>query len=75
MRVPRSRWAVHVEAAVERLDAGRKAAQARAAGGVGAADAVVGHRHRRAAVRPGDATVACDACAYLATFVIASATT
>ena len=45
--------AVDVEATVESLDAGGKAAQARAAVGVGAADAVVADRHRDGAVRPG----------------------
>jgi hypothetical protein len=70
-----ARWAVQRERAVERGDAVAEAAQARALGRVGAADAVVGDVDGHAAVRRRTATVASVAWAYFATFASASETT
>ena len=76
MRVPRPARALDAQAAVERLDAVGEAAQARAAGGIGAADAVVGDHDARGAVLASvTLTVALSAWACLAMFVIVSATT
>ena len=72
---PAARRAVDRERAVERGDAVGEPAQPGAARGVGAADAVVGDLDRHAAVRAADRDVASVACAYLATFAIASETT
>ena len=60
---------------VERRDAVREPAQARAERGVRAADAVVGDVTVAVPLDRRMLTVACEACAYLATFVMASATT
>ena len=62
-------------AAVERPDAVGEAAQARTAGGVRAADAVVGDLDHGAAAGLRDAHAAVVACAYLATLVSASEAT
>ena len=67
--------AVDSQAAVEGLDAGREPAQARAAGWVGPADAVVGDGHGGASVGAADAHRGARRASYLPTLAIDSATT
>ena len=67
--------ALHVEPAAERRDPVREASQPATTARVGAPYSIVGHLHYQVAVP----ALHCDrravACAYLATFVSASATT
>ena len=65
-----SRRAFDVQPTAERFDAIRETDESRAEDGLRASDSVVAHDHRRKPVRPFDG----NACAYFATFVIASAT-
>ena len=75
MSVPSPRGEFDLERAVERADAVLEPAQPAPAGGVRAAHAVVAHLDHRAAVLAPHLDPAYVACAYLATFVSASATT
>ena len=72
---PAAGRALDLQPAVERGDAVGQPAQAGAAVGPRAADAVVGHLGADGAARRATVTVARSARAYLATFVSASATT